>query len=167
VTLADRALGGIATSEALAYGAAQLTGGILGTIVANLMFDLPALEWSHRIRSGSGLWLGEVVATFGLLVVIFGVARSGRSALAPFAVGAYVAAAYFFTASTSFANPAVTVARMFTNTFAGIRPGSVGAFIAFQALGAVLAVATIRTLYPRVAETAPDVVVPHPTEEAA
>ncbi|HUF85445.1 MAG TPA: aquaporin, partial [Acidimicrobiia bacterium] len=114
VTLADRALGGITTREAGAYCAAQVVGAVLGTVIANLMFELPALEISDRSRSGSGLWLAEVVATFGLLLVVFGVARSGRAALAPFAVGAWIGGAYFFTSSTSFANPAVTVGRALT-----------------------------------------------------
>src|SRR5205807_5606354 len=96
--------------------------------VANLMFDLPAVTLSHHTRSTGGLWLGEVVATFGLLMVILGVVRSGRASTAPFAVGGYIAAAYWFTSSTSFANPAVTVGRTLTDTFAGIRPSSAPAF---------------------------------------
>ena len=165
VTLADRAFGGIASSAAAAYIAAQLTGAVLGTVVANLMFDLPAIEWSSEVRSGSGLWLGEGVATFGLLIVIFGVVRSGRPSLAPFAVGAYIGGAYFFTSSTSFANPAVTVARMLTDTFTGIAPGSVPAFVAMQLVGATLAVLVLRVLYPNAAVRAQDVVVPHPSEQ--
>jgi glycerol uptake facilitator-like aquaporin len=125
------------------------------------MFELDAVSWSQHDRSTGGLWLGEVVATIGLLLVIFGVVRSGRSSAAPFAVGAYIGAAYFFTSSTSFANPAVTIGRAFTDTFAGIAPASVAPFIAFQALGMAVAVVLIRTLYPDVADTAGDVVVPH------
>ena len=161
VTLADRAFGGLTTVEAGAYVAAQVAGGVVGTVVANLMFSLPAVELSTKVRSSGGLWLAEVVATFGLLLVVFGVVRSGRTTAAPFAVGAYVAGAYFFTASTSFANPAVTLARALTDTFAGIAPGSVGAFVAAQLAGAALAVGAVRVLYPRVAEVAADVVVPH------
>jgi arsenate reductase len=124
VTLADRFLGGVDTSRALAYIGAQIAGGCAGTIIANLMFDLPAIEWSTHTRSSGGLWLGEIIATFGLLTVILGVVRSGRAAAAPFAVGAYIGAAYWFTSSTSFANPAVTIARSLTDTLraSGQRP---------------------------------------------
>ena len=167
VTLADRCLGGMRSREAIGYCTAQVAGGILGAMVANLMFALPAVEWSQKARSGSGLWLAEVVATFGLLLVIFGVVRSGHAPLAPFAVGAYIASAYFFTASTSFANPAVTIARMFTNTFAGIQPASAPAFIAFQIIGAGIAVVVIRVLYPEIARLAAAVVLPHGAEEVS
>ena len=167
ITAVDRFLGRISTRTALGYWAAQVAGGIFGAVVANLMFSRPAVELSHHTRSGSGLWLAEAVATFGLVVVVFGLARSGRSALAPFAVGAYIAGAYFFTASTSFANPAVTVARMFSDTFAGIAPASVPAFVGFQFLGAAVAVAALAVLYPEPGATASDVLVPHPSEEAA
>jgi arsenate reductase len=165
VTLADRFYGGISNREAGVYLVAQVVGAISGTIIANLMFSLPAIELSGHARSDSGLWLGEVVATFGLLLVVFGVVRSGRAGLAPFAVGAYIGGAYFFTSSTSFANPAVTVARTLSDTFAGIEPASAPAFIAFQLVGGALAVVVIRVLYPDVAQVAPDIVVPH--EEAA
>ena len=110
-------------------------------MVANLMFDLPAVTLSTHTRSTSGLWLGEVVAAFGLLLVILGVVRAGRASVAAFAVGGYIAAAYWFTSSTSFANPAVTIGRTLTNTFAGIAPSSVPIFIVMQVLGALLAVA--------------------------
>jgi glycerol uptake facilitator-like aquaporin len=161
VTVADRALGGITTREAGAYCGAQVAGAVLGTVLANLMFELPAVEISDHSRSGSGLWLAEVVATFGLLLVVFGVARSGRAALAPFAVGAWIGGAYFFTSSTSFANPAVTVGRALTDTFTGIAPGSVPAFILAQVAGAALAIAVVRVLYPQIAAAVPDVIVPH------
>jgi len=167
ITAVDRLRGGITTPAAVGYWGAQVAGGIGGAVVANLMFALPAVELSRHARSGDGLWLAEVVATFGLVLVVFGLARSGRSALAPFAVGAYIAGAYFFTASTSFANPAVTIARMFSNTFTGIAPGSVPAFVGFQFLGGALAVAALVVLYPGASDAASDVVVPHPTEEAA
>jgi glycerol uptake facilitator-like aquaporin len=166
VTLADRFFGGLTSAEAAAYIAVQFVGGAGGAIVANLMFSLPAVELSTKGRSSGGLWLAEVVATFGLLLVIFGVVRSGRSTAAPFAVGAYIGGAYFFTASTSFANPAVTAARTLSNTFAGIRPGSAPAFMLFQLLGAALAVAAVRVLYPTVAEVADNVVVPHEHQPA-
>jgi len=148
VTLADRALGGLRTGDAVAYVVAQVVGGVLGAIVANLMFELDAVALSGTDRSSAGLWLGEVVATFGLLTVILGVVRSGRSAMAPFAVGGYIAAAYWFTSSTSFANPAVTIARSLTDTFAGIAPGSVPAFVVAQLLGGLAAVALARFLHP-------------------
>ena len=116
---------------------------------------------------GSGLWLGEVVATLGLVLVIFGVVRGGRIGLAPFAVGAYITGAYFFTSSTSFANPAITLGRMLSNSFAGIEPSSVPAFVVAQLTGMVVAIGAIAVLYPRLRESAADVVVPHlATEEA-
>lgn len=164
VTIADRVLGGVSTSDAVGYVGVQLAGGAVGAIVANLMFELPAVELSGTTRSSGGLWLGEVVATFGLVLVIFGVVRSGRVAVAPFAVGAYIGGAYFATSSTSFANPAVTAARTLSDTFAGIAWSSAPAFIAAQAAGALLAVLTVRALYPSIRTSAPDVVVPHGDE---
>lgn len=161
VSIADSFFGGLDRRDLPAYIAAQVTGAIGGSVVANLMFELDAVSWSTHERSAGGLWLGEVVATIGLLMVIFGVVRSGRATAAPFAVGAYIGGAYFFTSSTSFANPAVTVGRAFTDTFAGIEPASVPAFIAFQLLGAALAVALVRALYPDIDDVAGDVVVPH------
>jgi arsenate reductase len=162
VTLADRTFGGLTTTrETVTYIGAQVVGAVLGTIVANLMFELPAVEWSTHVRSGSGVWLGEVVATLGLLVVIFGAVRSGRAGIVPFVVGAYIAAAYWFTSSTSFANPAVTIGRAFTDTFTGIAPESVPAFVAFELVGLGVALLVIAVLYPRVDAVATDVVMPH------
>ena len=161
VTLADRFFGGVTTKVASAYIAVQFLGCAFGAVLANLMFSLPAIELSTKTRSSGALWLAEVVATFGLLLVIFGVVRSGRAAVAPFAVGAYIGGAYFFTSSTSFANPAVTVARTLSNTFAGIRPSSAPAFVAAQLVGGALAILAVRILYPTVAEVADEVVVPH------
>jgi glycerol uptake facilitator-like aquaporin len=160
VTLADRALGGIGTRQAGVYIAAQLGGAVVGTVVANLIFSLPAVELSTRSRASAGLWLGEVVATFGLALVVFGVVRSGRRTAAPLAVGAYVFAAVLFTSSTSFANPAVTMARSFSDTFTGIAPGAVGPFVLAQLVGGALAVAVIRILYPTMAAAAGDMLVP-------
>lgn len=160
ITLVDHFLGGLTTRLTLFYIAAQVLGAVVGSVVANLMFSLPALEFSTKARSGGGLWLAEAVATFGLVLVVFGVVRSGRASVAPFAVGAYIGAAYFFTASTSFANPAVTIARMLSNTFAGIAPASAPAFLAAQAVGGLLALVAIRALYPTIAEVAGRVVVP-------
>ena len=162
VTLADRWFGGIGTSAAAAYVGAQLAGGWAGAVIANVMFSRAALELSTKSRSGAGLWLAEAVATFGLLLVVFGVVRSGRASAAPFAVGAYIGGAYFFTASTSFANPAVTFARMFSDSFAGIRPSSAPAFVAAQVVGAGLSVSAVRFLYPGMERQAGAVVVPHP-----
>ena len=159
VTLADRLLGGIGGVAASVYVAAQIVGACIGAIVANLMFSLDAINISHHSRSSGALWLGEFVATLGLLLVILGVVRSGRATVAPFAVGSYIAAAYWFTSSTSFANPAVTIARTLSNTFAGIKPSSVPAFIVVQVLGALAAVGLARFLHPDT--PAVDVVVPH------
>jgi glycerol uptake facilitator-like aquaporin len=150
VTLADRLLGGITTRQTSVYVAAQLGGACLGAIVANLMFDLPAITVSTHERSGPGLLLGEALATFGLVVVVLGVVRSGKRELTAVAVGTYIMAAYWFTSSTSFANPAVTVARTLSNTFAGIAPSDVPPFVAFQILGGVLAVALVRYWKPGV-----------------
>ena len=161
VTLADRLFGVLSWKETGGYIVAQVAGGALGSVVANLMFSLPAIEASTKARSSGGLWFAEVVATFGLLLVVFGVVRSGRSSAAPFAVGAYIGGAYFFTASTSFANPAVTIARTLSNTFAGIRPSSVPGFLVAQLVGAALAVAAVGVLYPSISRHAADIVVPH------
>lgn len=161
VTVVDRLLGGIDTRTAGVYVVAQVVGAGMGSVVANLMFDLPAVDWSTTERSGGGLWLGEVVATLGLLVVVFGTVRSGRSGAVPFAVGAYIGGAYFFTSSTSFANPAVTVARTLSDTFAGIDPSSVPAFVVAQLAGGVLALPVLAVLYPDVERAAGDVVLPH------
>ena len=161
VSLVDSVFGGLPARDLPAYVAAQVAGAIGGSIVANLMFELDAVHWSDHGRSSGGLWLGETVATIGLIMVIFGVVRSGRATAAPFAVGAYIGGAYFFTSSTSFANPAVTIGRAFTNTFAGIKPSSVPAFVGFQLLGGALAVILVRALYPDVATVADDVIVPH------
>ena len=167
VSLVDATLGGITRRESGAYVLAQLGGAGTGVVLANLMFSLPAVSISTRTRSAPGLWLAEVIATFGLLLVIFGIARSGRSGAAPFAVGAYITGAYFFTASTSFANPAVTMARALSNTFAGIAPASVLPFIAAQGVGAALAYGAIRLLYPTIAEVSDAIVVPHREETLA
>lgn len=154
VTAVERVLGAFDTRTALQLIAAQLVGGCLGALAANLMFDLPAVRFSTHHRSGGGLWLGEVIATAGLLLVIFGAARSGRGDRVAYTVGGYIAAAYWFTSSTSFANPAVTVARCLTDTFAGIAPASVGMFVLMQLVGGVLGYALIRLLYPRSAVAA-------------
>ncbi|HET7719286.1 MAG TPA: aquaporin [Acidimicrobiales bacterium] len=166
VTLADMVLGGLSPTEAGWYCLGQVAGGVAGAVVANLMFSEPAIELATTSRGSGALWLSEVVATFGLLLVIFGVSRSGRAAVAPFAVAAYIGGAYFFTSSTSFANPAVTAARSLSDTFAGIHPGSVPAFVACQLAGAGLGVALTRYLHPAIAGVAPDVIVPHEERDA-
>ena len=148
VTLAELVTGKLEARAAAPYIGAQLVGACAGAIVANLMFELPAVELATHDRISSATFLGEVVATFGLLTVIFGVVRSGRLVAVPVAVAGYIGAAYWFTSSTSFANPAVTVARMLSDTFAGIRPASVPGFIAAQLLGGALAVATAHVLFP-------------------
>jgi arsenate reductase len=161
VTLADRVFGGIGNRDTAGYILAQILGGLGGSLLANAMFALPTFEASTKVRSSGPLWLAETVATFGLLLVIFGVVRSGRASAAPFAVGGYIGGAYFFTSSTSFANPAVTIARTASNTFAGIKPSSAPAFIAVQVVGGAVAIVVIRILYPHIADSAADVVVPH------
>lgn len=148
VTLVEAALGGVRLRTAAALIAAQIAGGIVGAVLANLMFDLDAISIATQHRGGGGRWLGEVIATLGLLLVIFGAARTGRSDRVAYAVGGYITAAYWFTSSTSFANPAVTIARMFSNTFAGIAPASVAMFITMQLLGAALGYLLIRALFP-------------------
>jgi len=161
VTLTDRWFGGIDTPTTVWYIAAQTAGGIVGVIAANIMFDLDAVNWSTRERSSLNLVFAEGVATLGLLLVIFGTVRSGRTSVVAFAVGGYIAGAYYFTSSTSFANPAVTVARMFSNTFAGIRPTDAPAFIAAQLVAVVVGIALIRVLFPGINDVADRVVLPH------
>jgi arsenate reductase len=148
VTLVDRAFGGIGTRDAGLYIAAQIAGGCLGAMVANLMFELPAIDVSTNTRSSGGLWLSELVATAGLLLVIHGCVRTGRANVVAVAVGVWIGGAYFFTSSTSFANPAVTIARTLSDTFAGISPSSAPMFILMQLVGAAVAFALIRFLYP-------------------
>jgi arsenate reductase len=162
ITVADRIFGGVTTGQVGAYVVAQLTGGVVGAVAANLMFGLDAVSISTHLRSGGGLWLSEALATFGLVVLVFGLARAGRNASAPAAVGAYIAAAYWWSSSTSFANPMVDVARMLSNTFAGIAPSSVAMFVAMQLAGGVAGVAVVHVLYPSLEPAAAaDVVVPH------
>jgi glycerol uptake facilitator-like aquaporin len=161
VSLVERVLGVLTTAEATALVAAQLVGGCIGAVLANLMFGLDAVSIADRDRSSGGLWLGEVIATLGLLLVIFGTVRSGRGHTVAFAVGGYITAAYWFTSSTSFANPAVTVARMFSDTFAGIAPASVPMFVVMQQIGGVLGLGLITFLYPDAAGLADDLANEH------
>jgi glycerol uptake facilitator-like aquaporin len=148
VTVIERLQGLMSNAEAAASIAAQILGGIVGAILANLMFDLPAVSIATHHRVTSGTLLAEVIATAGLIIVIFGAVRGDRSDRVAYAVGGYIAAAYWFTSSTSFANPAVTIARLFTNTFAGIAPASVLPFIAAQIAGGVVALAALAVLHP-------------------
>ena len=167
VSCVDAVFGGLRWRHAAAYIPAQVAGCIAGAIIANLMFDLSALSISETHRATGAHLFSEVIATLGLLLVIFSLARSHRSSLAPAAVGAYIGAAYFFTSSTSFANPAISVGRMFSDTFAGIAPASVPSFIAAQVVGGVLAVLAVRTLYPDITPAeAADAVMPHEGEPA-
>lgn len=155
VTLVERALGAISTRAAIIMVSAQVVGGLMGVLIANVMFNLDPVSISSHERSSAGLWLGEVVATLGLLVIIFGSLRAGRRDSLAVAVGGYIAAAYWFTSSTSFANPAVTVSRIFSDTFAGVAPSSAPMFIAMQLLGACLGLFLIRMLYPSPERTVP------------
>jgi glycerol uptake facilitator-like aquaporin len=147
VSAVEAALGLIRWRDAGALVIGQVAGGILGAVVANLMFDLDAVSWSTHERTGGDLWLGEVVATLGLVVVIFGAIRTGRTETIAYAVGGYITAAYWFTSSTSFANPAVTIARMFSDTFAGIDPSSVAMFVLMQIVGGAFALGLVRFLF--------------------
>ena len=158
VSLANAMEGGLAWSETLPYIAAQIFGGVCGTIAAHAMFGLPLVSLSRHIRGGPAQFLSEFIATFGLLSVIWGSSRS-RSSVVPFAVGSYITAAYWFTASTSFANPAVTIARCWSDTFAGIRPGDVPLFVVAQFAGGIAATILFRWLRPSLRSEAKDVVV--------
>jgi len=160
VTLADASRGGLRWGEVPVYVAAQILGAYAGVAVGDAMFGEPIFSASRHVRAGAPQLLSEFVATFGLLAVIWGCARR-RSGAVPFAVGAYITAAYWFTASTSFANPAVTLARAATDTFAGIRPQDAPGFIVVQLLGAGAATALFRWLAPALPDVAPEVVVPH------
>ena len=146
--LGRRAGTGLTGTEVVAYTAAQVIGGSVGAVLANVMFDLPALQISAHARAGVGLWIGEIVATAGLIAVIVALARTGRAALSAGAVAAWIGAAYWFTSSTSFANPAVTLARMFSDTFAGISPTSTPMFVTAQIIGAAIGATLAAALYP-------------------
>ena len=149
VTLADWALGDFPRRHIAPYIAVQVAGAVVGTMLANLMFDLNAVDWSTKDRSAGHLWLGEVIATAGLVALIFALVRTGRVRYVAGGVAAYIGGAYYFTSSTSFANPAVTVGRMFSDTFAGIEPSSAPMFIVMQIIGLVPAVLLIRFVYPQ------------------
>jgi glycerol uptake facilitator-like aquaporin len=168
VSLVDMSFGGLSPRDALAYVPVQVLGCIAGAVTANAMFALSAISISTHNRASGAHLLSEVVATLGLLLVIFSLARTRRATLAPAAVGAYIGAAYFFTSSTSFANPAITVGRMFSDTFAGIAPASAPAFIAAQLVGGVVAIGVVRALYPDITPgEAADVVMPRAVPETS
>jgi glycerol uptake facilitator-like aquaporin len=168
VSLADATFGGIRWRHALAYIPAQVAGCILGAVTANGMFSLAAISISTHHRASPGHLFSEVIATSGLLLVIFSLARTRRSSMAPAAVGAYIGAAYFFTSSASFANPAISVGRMFSNTFAGIAPESVPGFIVAQLVGGASAILTIKALYPDITPAeAAEAVMPHHRQQSS
>lgn len=167
VSLADWALGarrgaGPPGREVAAYVAAQAAGAVLGAVLANAMHGVDLVEISRHDRAGGPAFVAEVVATSGLVLLVFALARSGRAAVSAAAVGAYIGAAYWFTSSTSFANPAVTVGRVFSDTFAGIAPGSVPAFVAAQLVGGAVGAGLVLLLYPDTQPATDDVVVAHP-----
>jgi len=156
VTVLDRLLGSISTRDTGLYVVAQIVGGCLGAMLANVMFELPVVNVSTHVRSSPALWISEVVATVTLLLVIQGCVRSGRAAVVPFAVAAWIAGAYWFTSSTSFANPAVTIARTLSDTFAGIAPSSAPMFILMQLAGMCVAFGLVKLLYPLAHQENPD-----------
>ena len=161
VSLVDASFGGLRWRDTFAYIPAQVAGCIAGAIIANGMFALAAVSISDKHRASEAHLFAEVVATLGLLLVIFSLARTRRGSIAPAAVGAYIGAAYFFTSSTSFANPAISVGRMFSDTFAGIAPASVPAFVVAQLVGGVVAIGVLRVLYPDITpEEASEVMIP-------
>ena len=162
VSLVDASFGGLRWRHAFAYIPAQVSGCIAGAIAANAMFSLSAITISAKHRASPAHLLAEVIATLGLMLVIFSLARTRRGSLAPAAVGAYIGAAYFFTSSTSFANPAIAIGRMFSNTFAGIAPSSVPPFIVAELIGGAVAIGVIRALYPDITpEEAAEIMLPH------
>jgi glycerol uptake facilitator-like aquaporin len=163
VTVVDVALGRRRAGDAPGYIAGQVTGACVGAVVANAMFGLPLVEAASNVRTGGPLWLGEIVATFGLILVIFAMTRGGGHPHVPFAVAGYIAGAYWFTSSTSFANPAVTIGRTISDSFAGIAPSSAPAFIAAQLVGAALAAGAVMVLLPRPRPTG---AFTHPDREA-
>jgi arsenate reductase len=167
ISLADAVFGGLSWRDAAAYLPAQVAGCAGGAVVANLMFARAAVSISAKHRATPAHVLSEVVATLGLVLVIFALARSGRARTVPAAVGAYIGAAYFFTSSTSFANPAITIGRMFSATFAGIAPSSAPVFIGAQVIGGILAVGVIKALYPGTTPAASQVTVRRDQDHAA
>jgi len=148
VSLVTRLFGGLNNRELALYSVVQIIGGCVGSMIANIMFELDVVNWSTKDRSSGALWFSEVIATIGLVMVIFGIVRSGRTTAVPYAVGVWIGGAYWFTSSTSFANPAVDFARSMSNTFAGIKPSSIPGFLIAQLIGGILAYILVRKLYP-------------------
>ncbi len=162
VSFVDAAFGGLKWRDAAAYLPVQVAGCVVGVMLANVMFALPVVNLSTKHRASGPHFVSEIVATLGLILVIFALARTKRTQMAPGAVATYIGAAYFFTSSTSFANPAIAVGRMFSDTFAGIAPSSVPVFVAAEVIGGVVAIGTIAVLYPRLThEEAADIIVAH------
>jgi len=168
VSLVDAAFGGIRWRMVCAYIPAQVTGCFVGAVIANMMFGDGAVALSSQSRASVGHFLSEIVATLGLLLVIFSLARIGQSRRAPSAIGAYIGAAYFFTSSTSFANPAITIGRMFSNTFSGIAPTSVPSYVRAQLIGGLLAVGVIKALFTTITrDQAANIIAPHELTKGA
>ncbi|HEU4948801.1 MAG TPA: MIP/aquaporin family protein [Kribbella sp.] len=159
--LGHRTGNGLTLRELAGYVPAQTLGAVAGAMLANLIYDKAAVTWSTTDRASGHLWLSELVATAGLVVLIFALAWSGRAAVAPAAVGAYIGSAYWFTSSTSFANPAVTIGRAFSDSFAGIAPASVPGFVIAQILGAIVGAGLLAVLYPHAGQAADEIVTPH------
>lgn len=152
VSLVTRLFGGLSTKDTVLYSIVQIVGGCIGTMVANVMFELDVVNLSTKDRSSGSLWFSEMIATIGLVLVIFCIVRSGRASAVPYAVGVWIGAAYWFTSSTSFANPAVDFARSLSDTFAGIKPSSIPGFVIAQLVGGLLAFVLVKTLYPQAKE---------------
>lgn len=168
VSLVDASFGGMRWRDAVAYAPAQIAGCVTGAVVANAMFAKALVTISTKHRATGAHVFAEVIATLGLMLVIFSLTRTRRGAAAPAAVGAYIAAAYFFTSSTSFANPAISIGRIFSNTFAGIAPSAVPPYVAAQLIGGLTAFALLRALYPNVTrEEAAGVLLPHGDERSS
>jgi arsenate reductase len=168
VSFVDAGFGGLRWRDAVAYLPAQVVGCISGAVLADVMFSRAAVSWSTHHRGTGAHFVSEIVATGGLLLIIFALARTGRGSTAPAAVGAYIGAAYWFTSSTSFANPAITVGRMFSNSFAGIAPASAPTFIGAQVVGGAVGFGVIRLLYPHISSAeASDVIIPHAASDGA
>ncbi|MDQ3028827.1 MAG: aquaporin family protein [Actinomycetota bacterium] len=158
--LGRRAGRGLPGGEVTAFVAAQTVGAVAGAVLANAMFAVPVTKLATTDRTGTNLWLGELVATAGLVLLVFALAITGRGAMAAPAVGAYIGAAYWFTSSTSFANPAVTIGRVFSDTFTGIHPASAAGFVAAQLVGAAVGAGLVWALYPDVPAAADEVLIP-------
>lgn len=148
VSMVTRLFGGLSTRDTILYSLVQIAGGCIGSMIANVMFELDVVNLSTKDRSSGALWFSEVIATIGLVLIIFCIVRSGRASAVPYAVGVWIGGAYWFTSSTSFANPAVDFARSLSNSFAGIKPSSIPGFLIAQIVGGLLAYVLVKVLYP-------------------